>query len=76
MADMFANLAATLALGPEEGKGITIPVYGQWVVTYSEDGDENEFKTVFAYEIDEEGWRQPLSITWSTKSYQASRGLK
>jgi len=58
MVDALANLAATLALGAEES--ITIPVCGQWIVTSLEDGDEEEVKTVFVNEINEEDWRQSL----------------
>jgi len=35
IADMLANLAATLALGSKEI--ITVLVYGQWVITSPED---------------------------------------
>jgi len=35
MADTLANLAATLALGAKED--MTIPIYGRWVVTPSEE---------------------------------------
>ena len=52
MADALENLVATLALGAKES--ITILVYGLWVVTSPEDGDEEEFKMVSAYEIDAE----------------------
>jgi len=52
MADALANLVATLALGPKQS--ITIMVCGQWVLTSPKAGDEEEVKTVSAYEIDEE----------------------
>ena len=58
MANVLANLAATLALGAEES--ITIPVCGQWVVTPLVDGGVEEVKTVSVYEIGKENWCQPL----------------
>ena len=58
MADPLANLVATLALGAEEN--ITIPLYGQWVITPLVDEGVEEVKTLFVYEIDEEDWRQPF----------------
>jgi len=42
MADTLVNLTTTLALEAEES--ITIPVYGQLVVTSLEDGDEEVAK--------------------------------
>jgi len=58
MAGVLANLAATLALGLEQG--ITIPVCGQWVVTPPLDEGAEEVKIVPVSEIDEGDWRQPL----------------
>jgi len=58
MANTLANLAATLALGVEES--ITIPDYGQWVVTPPVDRGVEEVKIASVYEIDNEDWHQPL----------------
>jgi len=56
MADVLANLAATLALGPEES--IIIPVCGQWVITPPVNEGVEEPKTFFVYEIWEQDWHQ------------------
>jgi len=58
MANVLANLTATLALRAEES--ITVLVCGQWVVITPGDGDEEEVKIVSVYEIDEDDWRQLL----------------
>ena len=44
MADVLANLVATLALGLKEN--INVPVYGQWVITSFVDEGEDEVKVV------------------------------
>jgi len=58
MANALANLVATLAFKVEES--ITVSIYGQWVITSLEDGNEEEVKTISAYEIDKEGQGQLL----------------
>ena len=74
MADPLANLVATLALGAEEN--ITIPLYGQWVITPLVDEGVEEVKTLFVYEIDEEDWRQPLIDYLEHGRLQVSQGTK
>jgi len=74
MADELANLVATSTMGTEES--ITILVRGQWVITPPEDGDIEEVKTIFVYEIDEEDWHQHSLITYNVECYQVSQGAK
>jgi len=58
MADVLANLAATLALGAKED--MTILVCGRWVVTPSKEESAQEINAVSVYEVQKEDWRQLL----------------
>ncbi|XP_074300241.1 uncharacterized protein LOC141631474 [Silene latifolia] len=59
LADALANLAATLALGPEES--MKVPVYNRWAVSLL-GGEENVDATnmICVYTADEDDWRQPI----------------
>ena len=74
MANTFANLAATLALGLEES--ITISICGHWAATSPEDGDEEEVKTITAYKIYKEDWRQPLIDYLAHEKFLSYRLIK
>ena len=50
MADALANVAATLALEPEED--MTIPICGKWVVTPSGDDFLQEMDAVSIYGVE------------------------
>ena len=52
MTDTLANLAATLALGTEED--MTIPVYGEWLVTPSEDEFIQGVNAVNVHDVEKE----------------------
>ena len=52
MADSFANLAVTLALGAKED--MTIPVCGKWVVTPLEEESAQEINAVSVYKVQKE----------------------
>ncbi|XP_074297354.1 uncharacterized protein LOC141628066 [Silene latifolia] len=59
LADVLANLTATLALGAEES--MQVPVCNRWVVTLLE-GEENVDTTnmICVYTVNEDDWRQPI----------------
>ncbi|XP_074300093.1 uncharacterized protein LOC141631304 [Silene latifolia] len=59
LADVLANLAATLALGAEES--MQVRVCNRWVVS-SLEGEENVDTTnmICVYTVDEDDWRQPI----------------
>ena len=58
MVNALASLVATLALGAEEE--MTIPVCNCWVVPPDEEDSEDDANAIYALEIDEEDWRQPI----------------
>ncbi|XP_074291014.1 uncharacterized protein LOC141617755 [Silene latifolia] len=59
LADVLANLAATLALGEEEVT--TIPVCNRWVVLPLEGEEIAESSNMISvYQVDNDDWRQPI----------------
>jgi len=72
--DALAKLVATLELGAKEN--IKVSVWGQWVITPADYGDEKEVKVVSAYVVDKQDWRQLLidylkhgscQVTWDIR---------
>jgi len=58
MADALASLAATLALGVEEGMAIQVRSY--WVVLSDGEDSEEDINKIYGLKIDAKNWRQPI----------------
>jgi len=58
MANTLASLAATLALGPEEG--VTIPICSHWIVPLNDEDSEENINMICVLETNAEDWRQPI----------------
>jgi len=57
MANALVSLAATLALGPEEGMTL---VCSRWVVPPDDEDLEEDVNMIYVLETDAEDWRQPI----------------